>query len=152
MLNKTMEKINVSSPNIMFTTDPSDKNKYKQSRIYNLNKSEHTYFESEEYLPPETLVLVDFLDDYSGTPKDGINNRYLPAKVDWCIDKGDNYETAILFVNNQCEQCYKQLSFEKIYRTENHNILCENCQYKLESLNNSILKNCIENQLMGNVL
>lgn len=152
MLNKTMQTINTTFPRIMFTTKPTDKNNYKQSKLYNLNSSEHTYFESDEYLPPETLVLVEFLDDYSHNKGDGTNNRYLPAKVDWCFNNGDSYETAILFINNQCDQCYQELAFEKICRTENENILCDECYYRLESLSNSMLKNCIENRLLGNVL
>ena len=147
---KETQKINSSVFKIKFTTDPTLENNHNYSELYNFNKSNCCYFHTERYLAPETLILIEPMEDQTNesTP----NNRCLPARVDWCIDKGNNYEIAINFINKQCEHCYEEMMFEKIYSTEEANILCEKCYNTLQTLNNSILKNCIENQLLGNVL
>ncbi len=145
---KETQKINSSK--IKFTTDPEYENNYCFSELYNCNKSNRCYFHTDCYLPPETLILVELVQDQPD--ESTTNHRCLPARVDWCIDRGGNYEIAINFVNKHCEQCYEEVKFGKIYTTEEANILCEKCYYTLQNLNSSILKNCIQDQLLGNVL
>ncbi|GEM_PF-2862957 len=150
MLNEAKKKNHTPPTKIEFTTDPRKPGVKKELNLHNQHTFYRSYLESDQYLPPESIVFIQFLDKDKNQEK--YKDGYIPAKVDWCFKKEDCYETAIMFIDNICDQCNKQLTMEETYRTENHNTLCRNCYYKILGLKNSRLKKSIEKQLLGNVL
>ena len=150
MLNQTNTNKDNHATKTGFTPDPSKQKSYKKTKLHNLNTVHPTYLESEQYLPPESLVFIQFLNNDKQPERH--QEGYLPARVDWCYQKQDYYETAIMFIDITCDQCNKKLVWDEIYRTENDNTLCRHCYYKVQSLQGSSLKRGIEKQLLGNVL
>ena len=141
---------------------------YSDSRMYNFSRN-GLYFEPKQPLVPESDIVVVMVNYAPGTFGPEAYRSYA-AKIRWCREipqrKADLYGVGVeLFARSNeilnpeiretvhtCDLCGELCPSENIRLTEDHFLLCDNCDKHMGAMPNGMIKDSINRFLAGNVL
>lgn len=133
-----------------------DTETYREAKMY--NKSDGgMYFESESNsLRPGSELCIKLVNYSTAVHEPEAHDGYR-AEVVWCrkIKEGaaaPRYGVGVRFTLNVCDRCGRKVSYQDIRKTDKLVFLCSDCFEMLENLSEGMIKESVENYLMGNVI